>query len=213
MDEVLDRVRAARERLESKDRVRDGMLNAKRGVTSSAREAINLVQQDETEEALDAYNEALDQVSTIREEIDGHAELWQSGALRNSLQEVCEAWALLQLSGEDVELPDEQATPEALVLGTADAIGELRRQALDALIEQDPDRARERLDTMEALYEELRTIDVPSGVVDLKHKVDVGRTLVDKTRGKIAIGRIEQRLSNLDATRAGSRTTTDQETE
>jgi predicted translin family RNA/ssDNA-binding protein len=34
--------------------------------------------------------------------------------------------------------------------------------------------------------------------VDLKHKVDVAGTLVDKTRGKIALGRIEQRLTRLD---------------
>lgn len=198
MDEVLDRLRGAREQLDAKDEIRDGMLNAKRGVTSKARESINEAQQDELDAAEAAYEEALAQVDAIREDLAGDPDLWYSGALRNALQEVAEAWVLLAVLGRDVELPDEAMTAEAFVLGVGDAVGELRRQALDALIDQDPGEAERRLEEMETLYEQLRTIDVPSGVVDLKHKVDVARTLVDKTRGKIALGRIEQRLARLD---------------
>jgi translin len=193
VDEVLAELRDARRRLEAKDEVRDRMLNAKRGVTSKARESINEAQQGRLDDARSAYEDALEQVQAIRADLDEDPDLRHSGALRNALQEVAEAWVLLSLGGED-----EAMTAEAFVLGVGDAVGELRRHALDALIDQDPGEAEERLAGMETLYEELRTIDVPSGVVDLKHEVDVARTLVDKTRGKIALGRIEQRLTRLD---------------
>lgn len=198
MDEVLARLRGARKQLEAKDEVRDRMLNAKRGVTSKARESINEAQQGELDAARAAYEDALEQVEAIREDLDEDPDLWHSGALRNALQEVAEAWVLLTVLGREPALPEAEMTAEAFVLGAGDAVGELRRQALDALIGEDPGEAERRLDEMETLYEELRTIDVPSGVVDLKHKVDVARTLVDKTRGKIALGRIEQRLTRLD---------------
>lgn len=198
---MLERVRAARQRLEAKDEVRDRMLNAKRSVTSTSRKVVNLVHQGRPKEAREAFADALRQVSAIREDLHADPELWRSGALRNALQEVAEAWALLRLTGEDVELPDSAMTAEALVLGVADAVGELRRDALDSLIDEDPDAAQDRLTEMETLYEELRTVDVPSGVVDLKHKVDVARTLVDKTRGKVALGRIEDRLAEREAAR------------
>lgn len=197
MERVLERVQAARTELEAKDEVRDRMLDAKRGVTSKARETVNLVHQERLDDARKAYATVLERIQDIRGDLGDWPELWKSGALRNALQEAAEAWAVLVLVGEDVDLPDEAMTPQALVLGVADAVGELRRQALDELIAQDPEKAEERLDEMESLYEELRTIDVPSGVVDLKHKVDVARTLVDKTRGKIALGRIEDRLARL----------------
>jgi len=203
VDEVLDRLHRSRQQLEAKDEVRDRMLNAKRGVTSRARESINRIQQGRLAEARTAYEDALEQVAAIRGDVEGHPELWKSGALRNALQEVAEAWVLLAWVGEDVDLPDDAMTAEAYVLGVGDAVGELRRQALDALIDQDPGEAERHLEAMETLYEELRTIDVPGGVVDLKHKVDVARTLVDKTRGKIALGRIEQRLTRLDRDTSG----------
>lgn len=198
MNEVLERVRAAHHRIDAKDEVRDRMLEAKREVTSKAREAVNLAHQDRFGDALDAYEQSLKQVGLIREDLKETIELWHSGAMRNSLQELAEAWAVLSLFGAKPTLPEEMVTPEALVLGVGDAIGELRRRALDALIAEDPAAAEARLEEMEALYEELRTIDVPSGLVDVKRKVDVARTLVDKTRGKIALGRIEQRLTRLD---------------
>jgi len=198
VDEVLGRLASAHSELDAKDEIRDRMLNAKRGVTSKARESINRAQQGKLTEAREAYEDALEQTQAIREDLGPRPDLWYSGALRNALQEVAEAWILLELMGEDAELPADAMTAEAFVLGAGDAVGELRRRALDALIEQDPGEAEERLAEMAELYEQLGTIDVPSGVVDLKHKVDVARTLVDKTRGKIALGRIEQRLTRLD---------------
>lgn len=198
MDELVDRLDDARRALEAKAEVRDTMLRQRRGVTSGAQEVVNLVHQGRVGDARERYAALLDDVSTVRGTVQGYADLWHAGALRNALKEVAEAWALLALLGADVDLPGEAITHEAIVLGLADAVGELRRRALDDLIEDDVDAAIERVEQMERLLEELKKIDVPSGVVDHRHKVDVARQLVDKTRGKVALGRIEQRM------RAGS---------
>lgn len=194
MDQLVDRLDDARQALEAKAGVRDTMLRQRRDLISGAQEVVNLVHQGRHEDASDRYQRLLDDVATVRETVEENPDLWRAGALRNALQEVAEAWALLVLVGTDAELPEEATTPEALVLGLADTVGEIRRRALDDLIEDDVDAAIERVEQMERLFEELRTLDVPSGLVDHRHKVDVARQLVDKTRGKVALGRIEQRM-------------------
>lgn len=194
MDQLVDRLDDARQALEAKAEVRDTMLRQRRDLISGAQEVVNLVHQGRHEEASDRYQRLLDDVATVRETVEEHPDLWRAGALRNALQEVAEAWALLVLVGMDAELPEEATTHEALVLGLADTVGEIRRRALDDLIEDDVDAAIERVEQMERLFEELRKLDVPSGLVDHRHKVDVARQLVDKTRGKVALGRIEQRM-------------------
>lgn len=196
MEPLLDRLDAARHRLEGKDRTRDEMLNAKRGLTSTARRIVNRVHQGDLEQARSLYKGLLDDVDHVRDLVAEHPDLWHSGALRNALTEVAEAWAVLTLVGEPVDLSDHHVTDEALVLGLGDAVGEARRIALDALIEDRVDDAIQRLRQMEALLEALLTIDVSSGVVDHRHKVDVARQLVDKTRGKIALSRIEARIAD-----------------
>lgn len=194
MDGFFDRLDQARERLAAKDEVRDTMLDQRRSLVSGARTVVNLVHQDRTGDALDRFEHVLEEVEPIRSGLSEHPDLWWSGALRNALQEVAEAWALLRLVGEDATLPENLVTDEALVLGLADTVGELRRLALDALIEDRVDDAVDRLRQMERLYEALRAIDVSSGVVDHRHKTDVARQLIDKTRGKIALGKIERRI-------------------
>ncbi len=196
MDPLLERLDQARARLEAKDETRDEMLNAKRGLTSRSRSIVNRVHQHELEEARASYKHLLDDVAKVRSLVEDHPDLWSSGALRNALQEVAEAWAVLNLSGEPVDLPEEHITDPALVLGLGDAVGEIRRIALDALIQDRTEDAVERLRQMETLLEALVTIDVSSGIVDHRHKVDVARGLVDKTRGKIALARIESRIAD-----------------
>jgi len=191
----VDRIADAREQLEARDDVRDEMLNRSRPITSKARTVMNLVHSGNLEKAAETYREAGGSADEVYEGLDEQPDLRRSGAFRNALQEVSEAWCFLSLVDVDVALPEKAMTPEAFVLGVGDVVGELRRRALDALIDERHADARERLDQMEKLYEGLRTIDVPSGVVDLKHKTDVAQTLIDKTRGKIALGRIEERMS------------------
>lgn len=196
MDELLKRLEGARDRLEAKNRSRDRMLNEKRGITTKARTVITNVHQHDPENARRTYNALLEEVDGTRKRLGEHPDLWASGALRNALTEVAEAWAVMNLVDEAVPFPSEQVTDEALVLGVGDAIGEAHRLALDAIIDDRLKDATRRLEQMETLLEELILLDVSGGLVDHRRKADVGRRLVDQTRGKIALASIETRIED-----------------
>jgi len=78
--------------------------------------------------------------------------------------------------------------PLNFVLGLADVIGELRRYALDNIRNSKVEDLNEILENMDEIYTSLFTIDYPSAITqDLRHKVDVARNIIEKTRGDISL--------------------------
>ncbi len=74
------------------------------------------------------------------------------------------------------------------ILGLADVIGELRRYALDNIRNSQFEDLNDILEGMDEIYTYLFTIDYPSAVTqDLRHKVDVARNIIEKTRGDISL--------------------------
>jgi len=79
--------------------------------------------------------------------------------------------------------------------GIGEAVGELRREALDRLIEDKPEEAERLLASMDDILETLGSFDnYPSKVLDIRRTRDLARTLVDKTRGAVARGLVDKRL-------------------
>ena len=67
-------------------------------------------------------------------------------------------------------------------------IGELRRYALDNIRNSRVEDLNFILENMDEIYSNLFTIDYPVGVTqDLRHKVDVARNIIEKTRGDISL--------------------------
>ncbi|MFX0103890.1 MAG: translin family protein [Candidatus Hodarchaeota archaeon] len=78
--------------------------------------------------------------------------------------------------------------PLNFLLGLADVIGELRRYALDNIRNSHFEDLNLILESMDDIYTYLFTIDYPVGVTqDLRHKVDVARNIIEKTRGDISL--------------------------
>ena len=74
------------------------------------------------------------------------------------------------------------------LLGLADVIGELRRYALDNIRNSRIEDLNVILEKMDEIYTHLFTVDYPVGVTqDLRHKVDVARSVIEKTRGDISL--------------------------
>ncbi|MBY9005801.1 MAG: haloacid dehalogenase [Candidatus Lokiarchaeota archaeon] len=74
------------------------------------------------------------------------------------------------------------------VLGLADVIGELRRHVLDNIRMSKREYLNEILDKMDELYTFLFSLDYPSGMTkDLRHKTDVARNIIERTRGDISL--------------------------
>ncbi len=93
------------------------------------------------------------------------------------------------ISKKEIPSPLElNINPLNFLLGLADVIGELRRYALDNIRNSHVEDLNSILEKMDEIYTYLFTIDYPSGVTqDLRHKVDVARNIIEKTRGDISL--------------------------
>jgi len=110
--------------------------------------------------------------------------------LKTPEQEFSESIAFYAIiSSGDIPSPfDLQINPINFLLGLADVIGELRRYALDNIRNSRVKDLNSILENMDDIYTYLFTLDYPGGVTqDLRHKVDVARNLIEKTRGDISL--------------------------
>ncbi|MFX1568427.1 MAG: haloacid dehalogenase [Promethearchaeota archaeon] len=93
------------------------------------------------------------------------------------------------ISKKEIPSPYElKVNPLNFLFGLADVIGELRRYALDNIRNSNVNDLNSILESMDEIYTRLFTIDYPSGVTqDLRHKIDIARTIIEKTRGDISL--------------------------
>jgi translin len=173
--------------LDEKDMIREVALKSSRAITRISTSVIQKMHMGEDINSL--LNEAKDEASRLRSLLQDHTDLFHSGFVSNALQELCEAAIISAITkGEDLPEPKElHATNTAYLLGMGDAIGELRRFALDSLREGEVDKASDYLKKMERFYEELLRFNYPNALVSIRRRQDVARGLIEKTRGEIAV--------------------------
>lgn len=110
--------------------------------------------------------------------------------LKTPEQEYTESIAFYSIiNKKNIPTPLElRINPLNFILGLADVIGELRRYALDNIRNSHFEDLNNILEGMDEIYTYLFTIDYPSAVTqDLRHKVDVARNIIEKTRGDISL--------------------------
>jgi len=93
------------------------------------------------------------------------------------------------ISKKEIPSPSElKISPVNFALGLADVIGELRRYALDNIRNSQTNELNLILESMDEIYTNLFSVDYPAGVTqDLRHKVDVARNIIEKTRGDVSL--------------------------
>lgn len=110
--------------------------------------------------------------------------------LKGPEQEYVEAMCLHAIL-KNQELPDPfklKIDPINYLLGLSDVIGELRRYALDNIINSQIKDLNNILEIMDDIYTNLFSLDYPSGLTqDLRHKIDTARGIIERTRGDISI--------------------------
>ncbi|MFX1310147.1 MAG: hypothetical protein ACFE8C_10655 [Promethearchaeota archaeon] len=110
--------------------------------------------------------------------------------LKTPEQEFAESIAFYSIISEN-EIPSPyelNINPLNFLLGLADVIGELRRYALDNIRNSRVEDLNSILENMDEIYTYLFTIDYPVGLTqDLRHKVDIARNIIEKTRGDISL--------------------------
>ncbi|MCK5774245.1 MAG: hypothetical protein KAH57_10700 [Thermoplasmata archaeon] len=124
--------------------------------------------------------------------------LFRYNFIEDGFTELAEAVILSRtLDGKELPLPEEvNLSPRAYILGVCDAVGELRRVALNNLIAGDVDRARAVYDQMKELSSLIEGFVYPSGMIQLKKKQDMVRGVVDRTGGELSSALYSHRTNN-----------------
>lgn len=177
-------------RFDARNAAREQALPAARRSVRASANAIRAIHRSEMDRARELIAEsrvALDEgMASVRD----HPEVGFAGYLQDAQKEYAEANVTLALI-EDAVLPgpDSLDVGDAPFLnGVAEAIGEGRRHVLDLLRAREVERAETMLDALEDLYGLLVTIDYPDAItMNLRRTTDVARSLIEKTRGDLAI--------------------------
>lgn len=191
LEDIANRIES---RLEEKDQVREVAIKSSRAINRLSGSIVHAIHKGEDVKA--AMHEALDETHRLRSLLGDYPEIWESGLVEGALQELAEAAILLALiKDEPFPDPDEMGIPgAAYLLGLADAVGELRRFVLEKLREGDIEQARKYLDLMEDMFLVLMRFDCPDALVPIRRKQDVARSLLEKTRGDVAVAVNSARL-------------------
>ncbi len=190
LQDILD---SLREEIDADDRIRERVLQLTREAVRKCSESIKMTHRNRLGEARELVREAHALIVDASKEVAGSEFLLRSRLMDTAYQELAEAANLITLlESSQLTPPKEYEIPSRPYLtGLADVIGELRRATLDRLREDQPKKGEVLLELMESILDDLQSLDYPNALVpDLRRKCDVGRSLVERTRGDVtrAIG-------------------------
>lgn len=194
MSDILKRIR---KEIDHDDAIREKVLSASRDAVRLCSESIKLAHRGEYERAEIDIKAAYDIINQVDSRLQESPFMSKSRILDVAYQELAEAVNLLTILQEgNVSAPDRFDIPSRQYLtGLADVIGELRRAVLEALKCNDVKKAEKLLDTMVEIHDELVSFDYPNALIpDLRRKCDVGRGIVERTRGDVINAIRQERL-------------------
>ncbi len=185
---LSDILTPVRKEIDDDDTVREKTLPLGRNAVRKCSESIKMTHRGKFDEAKKLASEAHKIIVDASKGMSDSGFMMRSKGLDVAYQELAEAVNLLSLMEKGTFTPPEEYSipARAYLNGLADTIGELRRASLDLLRHDDVEKAETLLGFMEEILEELQTFDYPNALVpDLRRKCDVGRSLVERTRGDL----------------------------
>ena len=195
LDEVSEGIR---ERFDARMRARERALPVSRHAIRCCANAIRAIHRGEFDLAHTLMDEARAALDEGLEAVADHPDIRYAGYLQDAQKEYAEArlTEVVVNGGKDVPGPVELGVEDAPYLnGMAEAIGEARRHVLDLLRGGRADDGDAVLVSMEDLYSVLVTMDYPDAITgNLRRSTDVSRSLLEKTRGDLAVARVSQDL-------------------
>ncbi len=185
-------------RFDERMKARDLALPASRRAIRSCANAIRAIHRGE----LDLAHRLMDEARTAIDEgtaaLAEHPQIRYAGYLQDAEKEYAEArlTEAVVTGAARMPTPDDLGVEDAPYLnGMAEAIGEARRRVLDLLRERRVDDGETVLAKMEDMYAVLVRMDYPDAITgNLRRSTDVSRSLIEKTRGDLAVARVSQDL-------------------
>lgn len=178
--------------LKAKDEKRERVITCSREIIRRAGSSVLAVHKRDKKsfaENMEAAKAALEAALELCKE---QQEYYYVGPMPQAFQEYAEAACVrAMVEGKALPKPSSLGIPvEPYTTGLADAVGEMRRYALDSLRRDDLGEAERALGVMEEIYTALKGFDFPRAVVpNLRRKVDVMRRLLEETRGDVTLAR------------------------
>lgn len=208
LDGIAERIHQG---FETRTAIRDRVLAQTRTLTRHCANAIRAVHRGENELAEQNLAEASNLASSIHTMTAGYADLYYAGYSQDALKEFAEANIVYALLNDgQLPTPQELQIEDATYLqGLAEAVGELRRRSLDALLKGESDEAQRLLILMDDIYAVLVTMDYPDAITGgLRRLTDIARSLIERTRGDLTLSlrqeylerslkRVEEQLERL----------------
>lgn len=176
---------------------RDHSVTNGRQVIRAAANAVRALHRNDTDDAVSLLREARALLDGIRDIAAPYPSVYWAGYVQDAMKEYAEAEmtaALLQ--GSALPTPQSLGIEDAPWLNAlAEAASELRRDTLDALRMNDTNRAEDLMESMDAIYATLVTIDFPDAVTGgLRRTTDQLRAVLERTRGDVTVAMRQDRL-------------------
>lgn len=195
LDGITDRIRTA---LDLRHCAREETLSLSREVIRSSANAIRCAHRDETERARELLRSARKALDRIAASMRSHPHIHSSGYVHDCQKEYAEAAIFLSvIAGEQIPDPVELSVDyPAYLNGLGEAVGELRRHALDLMRRARLQDAEKVLSVMDEIYSVLVSLDYPDALTGgLRRTTDSVRGIIEKTRGDLtsALGQEELR--------------------
>ena len=174
--------------LEELDKARENVLRLTRKVIRSSGNAIKALHRKQFTLAKEKIEDAQQNIQTVRQLTTKRPELRYQGYVTSAEQELGEA-LLFYAFHHGEKLPsaaDLSLRSYPYLMAIADFIGELRRYILDNLRKNNFEPIEPTLDLMDELVATLFTLDFVEGLLPgFRRKVDLARSLVERTRGDV----------------------------
>lgn len=193
LEGIIDKIE---QHIDDKDDIREKTLRLSRTIIIHCRKSIQRMHQQEYDTAEKHMKKASAHLAELYDQTREHQDLFNVGYVENAAQEFVESHCFFNiLHGEDLPDPDEiQTTYTSYLKGLCDVVGELRRKALDSVLQGTPDEGQSYLHKMEEIYDAIIRFDYPSSLIPIKRKQDIARSLIEKTRGELAVASCEHRI-------------------
>ncbi len=193
LDEIISKIE---KQMDDKERTREIAIRYSRNIIITCRKSMQHLHQGHFREAEDMLRRSSATLKELFDTTRAYPDLTNAGFVENAAQEFVEAQCLINiLQGKDLPDPDSiQTSYSSYLEGLCDVVGELRRKALDTILNGDPKEAYQYLKIMEEIYDSILRFDYPSSLIPIKRKQDIARSLIEKTRGEMAVASCEQRI-------------------
>lgn len=176
------------ERLEAKNGSREEVLRLSRHLIQHASKAIRAAHRRDWDEAEGILQAAGEIAADMRTTAADYPDIISAGYTQDALKELSEAHITRALMhGKPLPTPEDLDVDDAPWLnGLGEAVGEMRRHALDLIRRGDVGEAERILNAMQDVYAVLSTIDFPRAITgNLRRTNDMVRGVTERTRGDL----------------------------